>query len=53
MVVTLMVPFTPFGEMFGFRQLPMAFLLLIGSIVIMYMITAEMAKAVFYQKAKC
>jgi Mg2+-importing ATPase len=53
MVVTLMVPLTPFGEMFGFRQLPMAFLLLIGSIVIMYMITAEMAKAVFYQKAKC
>jgi hypothetical protein len=39
--------------MFGFRQLLIAFLLLIGSIVIMDMVTAEMAKAVFYQKAKC
>jgi P-type Mg2+ transporter len=52
MVVTLMLPFTPLGEIFGFRQLPMAFLLLVGIIVITYMITAEMAKTVFYQKVK-
>jgi Mg2+-importing ATPase len=51
-VVTLMLPFTPLGEIFGFRQLPMAFLLLVGIIVIMYMITAEVAKTVFYQKVK-
>jgi P-type Mg2+ transporter len=52
MVVTLMLPFTPLGEIFGFSQLPIAFPLLIGIIVIMYMITAEMAKTVFYTKVK-
>ena len=52
MVVTLMLPFTPLGEIFGFSQLPIAFPLLIGIIVIMYMITAEMAKTVFYKKVK-
>jgi Mg2+-importing ATPase len=51
-VVTLSVPFTPLGKMFGLSQLPMAFPLLIGIIVILYIITAEMAKTVFYKKVK-
>jgi P-type Mg2+ transporter len=51
-VVTLSVPFTPLGKMFGLSQLPMAFHLLIGMIVILYIITAEMAKTVFYKKVK-
>jgi Mg2+-importing ATPase len=52
MVVTLMLPFTPLGGMFGFRQLPMAFPLLIGIIVMVYMMTAEVAKTVFYKQVK-
>jgi Mg2+-importing ATPase len=51
-VVTLSVPFTPLGKMFGLSQLPMAFPLLIGIIVILYIITAEMVKTVFYKKVK-
>jgi P-type Mg2+ transporter len=51
-VVTLILPFTPIGGIFGFGQLPISFLLLIGIIIIAYIITAEMVKAVFYKKVK-
>jgi Mg2+-importing ATPase len=51
-VVTLILPFTPLAEIFGFSPLPISFLLLIGIIVLFYIITAEMAKTVFYKKVK-
>ncbi|HEY5868922.1 MAG TPA: magnesium-translocating P-type ATPase [Candidatus Tectomicrobia bacterium] len=51
-VVTLLVPFTPLGKIFGLSQLPMAFYLLIGMIVMLYIFTAEMVKTVFYKKVK-
>ncbi|PYV38764.1 MAG: magnesium-translocating P-type ATPase, partial [Acidobacteria bacterium] len=50
--VTLILPFTSLGEIFGFNRLPISFLLLIGIIVIGYIIAAEMAKTVFYRKVK-
>ncbi|WAC08551.1 MAG: magnesium-translocating P-type ATPase [Thermodesulfobacteriota bacterium] len=51
-VVTLILPFIPLAEVFGFSPLPMSFFLLIGIIVFFYIITAEMAKRVFYKKVK-
>ncbi len=51
-IVTLSLPFTPLGEIFGFTSLPISFLLLIGIIVMFYIITAEMVKRVFYKKVK-
>jgi len=51
-VVTLILPFTPPGEIFGFSPLSMLFFLLIGIIVFCYIIAAEMAKRVFYKKVK-
>ena len=51
-IVTLILPFTPLGEIFGFSRLPISFLLLLGTIVLLYIVTAEMAKAVFYKKVK-
>jgi Mg2+-importing ATPase len=51
-VVTLILPFTPLGEIFGFNRLPISFLLLIGIIVIGYIIAAEVAKMIFYKKVK-
>ncbi len=51
-VATLMVPFTPLAEIFGFSPLPISFLFLIGIIVFLYMLTAEMAKTVFYKRVK-
>jgi Mg2+-importing ATPase len=52
LVVTLILPFTPLGEILGFSPLPISFLVLIGIIIMFYMITAELAKMVFYKKVK-
>ena len=51
-VVTLIVPFTPFAGIFGFSPLPIPFLLFIGLIVLFYILAAEMTKKVFYKRVK-
>jgi P-type Mg2+ transporter len=51
-VVTLILPFTPLDKSFGFIPLPLSFLLLIGMIVIGYIISAEIAKTIFYRTVK-
>jgi Mg2+-importing ATPase len=50
--VTLTLPFTPLGAVFGFGPLPILFLVLIAMIVAGYIVTAEMVKTVFYKKVK-
>ena len=51
-VVTLILPFTKLGEIFGFGWLTISFLLLIGIIILFYVITAGVVKTVFYRKVK-
>jgi P-type Mg2+ transporter len=51
-VVTLILPFTPLGGVFGFSPLPISFLLLIAIIVMGYIVTAEIAKVIFYRRVK-
>ena len=51
-VMTLILPFTPLGGIFGFRPLPISFLLLIAMVVVCYIISAELVKTVFYEKVK-
>ncbi len=51
-VVTLILPFTPLAEIFGLSPLPIAFLLIIGMIIMFYVITAEIAKTVFYKQVR-
>ena len=51
-VVTVILPFTPFAPVFGFSALPVSFLLLIGIVVLFYVMTAELVKRVFYKKVK-
>ena len=51
-VMTLIFPFTPLGGIFGFRPLPISFLLFIAIVVVLYIISAEMVKTVFYEKVK-
>jgi Mg2+-importing ATPase len=51
-VMTLILPFTPLGGIFGFRPLSISFLVLVGIIIIAYIITAEIVKTVFYKKVK-
>jgi len=52
-VLTLILPFTPLGLIFGFRPLPMSFLLLVAAIVTGYIISAEVAKTIFYRRVQC
>ena len=50
--VTLIFPFTPLGELFGFKPQPFYFLLLLAGIIGMYIFSAEAAKKIFYRKIK-
>ncbi len=49
-VATLIFPFTPLAGIFGFGPLPIRFLLPIGAIIALYIITTEIVKTVFYKK---
>jgi Mg2+-importing ATPase len=50
--VTLIFPFTPLGQIFGFVPLPLSFLVIMLAIVALYMVTTEVVKKIFYQKVK-
>src|SRR4030095_4916190 len=52
-VLTLVLPFTPLSGLFGFSPLSLSFLVPIGIIVMGYIISAEIAKRIFYKRVKC
>jgi Mg2+-importing ATPase len=47
--VTLMLPFLPFAPLLGLTPLPLFFLPLLALIVAMYIVSAEVAKRLFYR----
>ncbi|MEO0137004.1 MAG: magnesium-translocating P-type ATPase [candidate division WOR-3 bacterium] len=49
---TIIFPFTLLAGIFGFNLLPVSFFLFIGLIVLLYIITAEKVKKIFYRKVK-
>jgi len=49
---TLLFPYTPLAGPFGFQPLPLEFLLLLGLILLLYISAAEVAKIIFYRKAR-
>jgi len=51
-IITLVLPFTPVGNVFGFSPLNITTYLLLMLIVILYIITAEIVKTIFYKKVK-
>ena len=51
-VVTAALPYTPLGPFFGFSPLPLSYLLFIGVIVALYIVSAEIAKFIFYKRVK-
>jgi Mg2+-importing ATPase len=51
-IVTVILPFTPMGEIFGFPTLSISFHLLLAVIVVFYIVTAEITKTIFYQKIR-
>ena len=51
--VTLVLPFISVGrKLFGFTALPISFLILMGVIVALYIISAEVVKKAFYKKVQ-
>ena len=50
--VTLIFPFTPLGNLFGFTPLPISTLLLMATIAVLYIIAGGAVKRVFYRHAK-
>jgi len=40
----LIFPFTSLANIFGFVSLPMSFLMILGIIIVLYILTAELAK---------
>jgi Mg2+-importing ATPase len=48
--VTLILPFTPLGALFEFIPIPMEFIALMGAIVAFYVLSAEVAKRLFYSR---
>jgi Mg2+-importing ATPase len=51
--VTVTLPFTAIGQsLFGFSPLPISVLLLMGFVVVLYIVSAEAAKKVFYKKVR-
>jgi P-type Mg2+ transporter len=50
--LTLALPYIPLGEFFAFTPLPPSFLAVMGGIVVLYMLAAELAKNAFYTRAK-
>ena len=51
-VATVILPYTPLSDIFGFSRLPISFLLLIATIVLFYIISAEVVKSLFYKTVK-
>lgn len=49
---TLLLPYTPLASLLGFEPLPPAILLVLTLIVTLYILTAEMAKRIFYRIIK-
>jgi len=49
---TVALPFTPLASMLGFRPLPWTVLWPIGVIVVLYIVAAEIVKAIFYRRVK-
>jgi P-type Mg2+ transporter len=49
-LVTLILPFTPLGKVFGFAPLAFSTYMLLLLIVVIYIIAAEITKSIFYKK---
>lgn len=51
-IVTVILPFIPIRALFEFTRLSIWFYLLLGMIVILYIVAAEITKRIFYQKVR-
>jgi P-type Mg2+ transporter len=47
--LTILMPFTPLSAILNFAPLPSSYLLILGAIIILYIVAAELTKAAFYR----
>jgi Mg2+-importing ATPase len=48
----MILPFTPLGNLFGFSPLSFSTYLFLSVIVVLYIISAEITKRIFYKRVK-
>jgi Mg2+-importing ATPase len=48
--IVITIPFVPFSQIFGFTMLNASYLATIAVIVLLYIITAELTKKMFYKR---
>ena len=51
-LVTALTPYLPFADVLGFQPLPIYFYLVLGLVLLGYVVTAEIAKSLFYRQHK-
>jgi Mg2+-importing ATPase len=49
-MLVIIIPYTPIGDIFRFVEIPLIYLLIVGVIVIGYISMAEMVKKGFYKR---
>jgi Mg2+-importing ATPase len=51
-LATILLPYTPIGTLFGFVPIPLPYLFTLLLVVVLYIISAEVAKRFFYKRTK-
>jgi Mg2+-importing ATPase len=51
-ILALSLPFTTLAELFDFQRMPIAFYVMIGLIVLLYITAAEVMKKIFFRRDK-
>lgn len=49
-LVAILIPFTPLGQVLGFEAPPLLFFVILGGMVVLYLIAVEMVKQWFYKR---
>ncbi|MFX1336727.1 MAG: magnesium-translocating P-type ATPase [Promethearchaeota archaeon] len=50
LIVTLLLPLSPLQRLFGFSFIPIQFMMGLGIIILLYIITTELTKRIFYKR---
>ena len=51
-LVTIAIPFTPLAKPIGFQKLPLNFFPALAGVLVLYVISAELVKGIFYKSSK-
>jgi Mg2+-importing ATPase len=51
-LATLLLPYTELSRLFGFTPMPLEFLPVLAGILLLYIVTAEIAKKMFYRRVR-